>query len=228
MSKQKYIRIIVQQKCKICSNSFDQEIIDSNFGRSTLKKCCSLSCSGKCSDKHKIERILISTKCKKCKCLFEQKILNSIWGKTQIKHFCSRSCASSSHIRTKESKEKTRLSLLGHFHNNITKCKMRKSAIKRVENMIGQISPNYNLKSIILIEQKAQTLGITDLQHAENGGEFYIKELGYWVDGYSLEKNIVIEVDEKYHQSKRQQNKDKLRQKEIIEFLRCKFIRLKI
>ncbi len=41
------------------------------------------------------------------------------------------------------------------------------------------MQPNYNPSSIPIIEAKAEELGITDLQHAENGGEFHIKELGY-------------------------------------------------
>jgi hypothetical protein len=68
-------------------------------------------------------------------------------------------------------------------------------------------------------------LGITDLQHAENGGEFHIKELGYWVDGYSKEKNIVLEYYEPFHQN--QVERDKRRKQEIIEHLRCQFIEIK-
>jgi hypothetical protein len=86
----------------------------------------------------------------------------------------------------------------------------------------GQISPNYNKNSISILEEKAKELGITDLQHAENGGEFYIKEFGYWVDGYSKEKNIVIEYYEKYH--KTQIKKDKLREEQIKNLLGCQFI----
>ena len=65
------------------------------------------------------------------------------------------------------------------------------------------------------IFQKAKELGITDLQHAQNGGEHYVKELGYWLDGYSPEKNIVIEYYEDRH--RRQVEKDNQRQKEIME-----------
>lgn len=105
-----------------------------------------------------------------------------------------------------------------------TRLKMRQSAIKRMEVRNGQVRPNYNPSSIPIIEAKARELGVTDLQHAENGGEFYIKELGYWVDGYSKEKNIVIEYDESHH--KRQVEKDQIRQKEITEYLNCEFIRI--
>ena len=65
--------------------------------------------------------------------------------------------------------------------------------------------------------------------HAENGGEYHIKELGYWVDGYSPTKNIVIEYDEEYHFTKngRYRKKDIQRQLEIEKFLNCIFIRIK-
>jgi len=105
-----------------------------------------------------------------------------------------------------------------------TRKKMRNSHIKRLEAMHGNVYPNYNPSSIPIIEAKAKELGITDLQHAENGGEYYIKELGYWVDGYSADKNIVIEYDEPHH--KRQVDKDMNRQVEITEHLNCRFIRI--
>lgn len=103
--------------------------------------------------------------------------------------------------------------------------KMRLSAIERISKAKfngNQVVPNYNINAIPIIEQKAKELGITDLQHAENGGEFYIEELGYWVDGYSKEKNIVIEYYEKSHQY--QIERDLKRQEEIEKVLNCKFV----
>jgi galactitol-specific phosphotransferase system IIB component len=93
----------------------------------------------------------------------------------------------------------------------------------------GQITPSYNISSIPIIEQKAMELGITDLQHAENGGEYYIRELGYFLDGYSKEKNVVIEYDEKYHfdKSGNLRERDVIRQNEIQQLLGCEFIRIK-
>ena len=130
----------------------------------------------------------------------------------------------------------------GKTHTDETKQKLRTKALNRtptpshckairlgvikyreVNGLVGFV-PNYNPSSIPIIEAKANELGITDLQHAENGGEFYIKELGYWVDGYSKEKNIVIEYDEKHH--KRYVDKDMIRQAEIEEHLNCEFIRI--
>jgi hypothetical protein len=67
-----------------------------------------------------------------------------------------------------------------------------------------------------------------NIQHAENGGEFHIKELGYWVDGYDKENNTVYEWDEKSHYINGElREKDLIRQKEIKAFLNCKFIRIR-
>jgi hypothetical protein len=106
---------------------------------------------------------------------------------------------------------------------------LRLSVIKRKENRCGQISPNYNPKSISKIEEEAKKYSIIDLQHAETlDGEFYIRELGYWVDGYSKEKNIVIEYDEpRHYKNGKLKEKDIQRQKEIEKYLGCKFIRIK-
>ena len=101
----------------------------------------------------------------------------------------------------------------------------RIATIKRIEDRNGVIFPNYNIKAIPILEQKAKELGIDDLQHAENGGEYHIKELGYWADGYSLSKNIVIEYYELRHKYK--QEKDKIREKQIKECLGCEFIIIK-
>jgi hypothetical protein len=113
-----------------------------------------------------------------------------------------------------------------------TKRKRRTSAIKRLQRSIidgKMLQPNYNVSSITILEAKATELGITDLMHAENGGEFHIKELGYWVDGYSPAKNIVFEFDEKGHFDKNGllKNRDQIRQKEIEEYLKCSFIRIR-
>jgi hypothetical protein len=108
------------------------------------------------------------------------------------------------------------------------KLKCRTSTLKYLESLNGQLLPRYNKKSIPMLEQTAKQLGIADLQHAENGGEFHIKELGYWVDGYSKEKNIVIEYDEKHHFDADGNLKvhDVKRQVEIENYLKCKFIRI--
>jgi hypothetical protein len=116
--------------------------------------------------------------------------------------------------------------------NDKIRKKQRLITVEKIEKQIcngGQITPAYNINSISILEEVAKKLGIKDLQHAENGGEYHIKDLGYWVDGYSKEKNIVIEIDEQHHFNKdgSLKEKDIIRQREIEELLKCKFIRIK-
>jgi predicted DNA-binding protein YlxM (UPF0122 family) len=105
--------------------------------------------------------------------------------------------------------------------------KQRKIAIQRIKDREGQVYPNYNPEACKLIEEYGEEHGY-NFQHAENGGEYHIEELGYWVDGYDPEENVVIEVDEQHHFNENGQlcEKDKRRQREIEEHLDCKFVRL--
>lgn len=63
------------------------------------------------------------------------------------------------------------------------------------------------------------------LQHALNGGE--IRVIGYSLDAYDKERNIVIEYDEPAHYNNIGQlkQKDVLRQQRITTHLGCKFFR---
>ena len=108
-----------------------------------------------------------------------------------------------------------------------TKRKIRLTTIKQIAERVGQTKPNYNPDACKLIEEYGKKHGY-NFQHAENGGEFHIKELGYWVDGYDKDKNVVIEYDELYHYKNGSlRERDIKRQCEIEEHLECKFIRIK-
>jgi len=105
--------------------------------------------------------------------------------------------------------------------------KKRLSHIKRIEkNKLNgyQLTPNFNPKACKIFNNISEKNNI-HIQHAMNGGEYYLKELGYWVDGYDKENNTVYEFDEKHH--KYQKEKDLVREQEIINLLKCKFIRIK-
>ena len=86
--------------------------------------------------------------------------------------------------------------------------------------------PNYNVDSIPVLESIAKEHG-WHIQHAEHKGEFYV--LGYFVDAYDKDNNIVIEYDEPHHYIDAENNvlceDDIARQKEIIEYLHCEFWR---
>jgi hypothetical protein len=139
-------------------------------------------------------------------------------------------------------KQKLSVANRGKKHTDVTKLKiskantgkspsasarqrMRISAINRMKRLWGQVTPNYNPVACKLIDEYGKLNGY-NFQHAENGGEFYIKELGYWVDGYDKEKNVVVEIDEPYHLRISQIEKDRHRQDQIIKSLKCEFIRI--
>jgi len=107
--------------------------------------------------------------------------------------------------------------------------KMRLRKIKKIEFYHGKCYPNYNHEGCKLIDEYGKEHDY-NFQHAENGGEYHIKELGYWVDAYDKIRNTVLEIDEPVHYDKNGnlKKRDLERQKEITDFLGCKFIRLKI
>lgn len=103
----------------------------------------------------------------------------------------------------------------------------RKKMIEMLQKINKNFHPSYNPKACEYFNQLMKNTN-TFIQHAENGGEYFIKELGFWVDGYDSENNIVYEYDEKHHfTSNKLNDKDINRQKLITEFLNCYFVRIK-
>ena len=120
--------------------------------------------------------------------------------------------------------------LSGH---NCPHCNNIKKRLRNIEEISKrkfdglQIIPNFNRNACEMFEEISLKEGI-HIQHAMNGGEYHIKELGYWVDGYDKENNVVYEFDEKHHfKNGKLKEKDIIRQKEIENYLKCKFIRIK-
>jgi hypothetical protein len=109
--------------------------------------------------------------------------------------------------------------LLGRKFTDETRNKMRIIAANRIHD--NKWHPSFNITACEIIENYGKLNGY-NFQHAMNGGEYFIKELGYWVDGYDKEKNIVIEYYEKAHQYFI--NEDELRINKIKEFLNCEII----
>lgn len=124
---------------------------------------------------------------------------------------------SKSLINNKRNKDKH------YIRTDEQKKKMRLAALNRIIKINGRVQPSFNINACKIIDEYGKQNGY-NFQHALNGGEFNIKELGYWVDGYDKEKNTVIEYYEKSHHKKI--NRDKKRKDEIINFLKCKFIEL--
>lgn len=78
------------------------------------------------------------------------------------------------------------------FQHSAVKEKIRKSGAFKF------LFPNYNVNAIQIIEEYGNKHGY-NFQHAENGGEYFVEGLGYYLDGYDIEKNIAIEIDESHH-----------------------------
>lgn len=108
----------------------------------------------------------------------------------------------------------------GRKHTQLTKLKMRETALKRVIQERGSVS--YNKNACELFDQINSEYSWSGI-HALNGGERMI--CGYSLDYYEPNLNIVIEFDEKFH--KKQKEKDDIRQNKIVEALGCKFFRIK-
>ena len=117
---------------------------------------------------------------------------------------------------------------LGKPHTEETKRKMRLSTLEYLKQQSGQISPRYNKRSIQHIEEYGRVHNL-NFMHAENGGEYFVNGLGYFLDGYDPINNVAIEFDEKHHFHGNEQlkEKDKQREQQITELLKCKFIRIK-
>ena len=115
---------------------------------------------------------------------------------------------------------------LGKHHTEETKNKIRNTTLDYVMNTLGA-RPRYNKKSIPILEAIGKEHG-WNLQHAENGGEFYTG-IHAFVDAYDKEKNIVVEYDETVHYVDIEKNilreKDIKRQQRIIDHLHCDFYR---
>lgn len=115
----------------------------------------------------------------------------------------------------------------GKHHTDIAKQHMREAACRYLQKNIIPAPCRYNKSSIKVLEQIAKEHG-WNIQHAENGGEFYTG-IGYFVDAYDKKKNVVLEYDEPKHYEDVENNilreKDLKRQKEIIEHLHCEYWR---
>jgi len=115
----------------------------------------------------------------------------------------------------------------GKPHDEETRKKLRSIFIDRLKSINKKYHPSYNKKGCEYFNKLMEETGIK-IQHAENGGEFFIKGLGYWVDGYDKENNTVYEWDEKHHYINGElRERDILRQNAIENFLNCKFIRIR-
>jgi hypothetical protein len=156
---------------------------------------------------------------------------NGMYGKTHSDEYKEKLRENAHNLRknahTPEANEKNRQKHLGKKLSEETKRKMRIAAINHINEKNGGVCTMHNVDGCKFLDELSIEKG-WNLQHALNGGEFYISELGYFVDGYDKEKNIVVEYDEPLHYLKTTgelKQKDIKRQNQIIEHLKCKFYR---
>jgi very-short-patch-repair endonuclease len=126
-------------------------------------------------------------------------------------------------IISRHTRDKMSRSHIGKKLTTEIKNKLRVKANARLTKQYKEYRPNYNKFACELFNDINHYMKWNG-QHAENGGEYYIKELGYWLDYYEPTINIVIEYDEPHH--KYMIEKDKERQEQIEKNLSCIFIRL--
>jgi hypothetical protein len=111
-------------------------------------------------------------------------------------------------------------------NSSCPKCGIQKAintCIERYGEAWLKYVPSYNPNSIIYLDMISKKLNLP-IQHALNGGEK--KFVKYWVDGYIEQYNICIEWDEKYHNIKKNKEKDTKREEHIINNFNCKIIRI--
>lgn len=111
---------------------------------------------------------------------------------------------------------------LGRKHKKETKDKMRIISANRIHE--NKWHPSYNITACKIIDEYGKKNGF-NFQHAMNGGEFFIDDLGFWLDGYDIEKNVGIEYYENAHQYSI--NEDEIRINKIKKSLNCEIIILK-
>lgn len=133
--------------------------------------------------------------------------------------------------RKKISETRKRNNIPGPTISEEGKTKLRLKRIREIEEDKyngNQMMPSYNRRACQVFDNINATLGWNG-KYATNGGEQFIPELGYWLDYYEPFGNIVIEWDEPHHYNVdgTLKEKDTIRQKQIEEQLKCKFIRVK-
>lgn len=162
----------------------------------------------------------------------KEKIRQANLGKKYSKEL--RQKLSKSHIGQKSTKKgKTFDEFYGESRSiKIRELMSKKARIQKIISMernYGILFPNYNLKACKWFKLYDKTYNTLGKYAVYGGGEYCIKELGYWVDYINFDKKIIIEWDEPHHYDAfgNIRSIDVKRQKRIQElFHDFKFIRI--
>jgi len=202
------------------------------------------SCRGKISqrnmtveqrNKHKISCEIASKKrigtalseetCKKISNVLKGRRLRPLDYVYTEKHCNAISIGKTGKYHSEESRERCRIAQTGKIASEATKLKHRLNRIEQLKE-VGVHCPKYNKNACQYFDWLNKWMGWNG-KHAMNGGEFFIKELGYWIDYYEPTMNLIIEWDEYHHYvGGNLRKKDVIRQNAIMQHLRCDFYRI--
>lgn len=137
--------------------------------------------------------------------------------KLSLKHRKKLSIAKKGHQLTEEHKKKLLEANLGRKCTEEQKLVFREKAIDYIKKCKGKISPRIGLneKEILDNVEKNNNIELTR-QH---------RVIGYFVDGYDKENNVVYEVNELHHFKNNKYTKKHIdRKNNIIKALKCKWV----
>lgn len=182
--------------CQYCGNEFK-----------TYQKPAKY-CSQSCYKASKKINEVGSKKCKQC-----EREMNPLTKNDYKRIFCSQQC------RVEYEKSNTRQV---SEDTKQTKANKRRAQVERSKKLLEKYDldklqfPNFNPKACDYFK-KFDINNKTQGHHALNGGEYYIEELGYFVDYINHDLKIIIEWDEFHHFDSNGNllEKDNIRQNEI-------------
>jgi len=191
----------VKLKCIICGDNF--EVIQSQKNQ----KCCSRKCSSKLQgENRKKEKI-------KLECVICGKTFKVNLAVSKYKKYCSRKCVEI--FQSINRKGKSYEEMYGKEKTKEIKMKQRISAINYINNHSKGIQPHLGRNEKDFLDEVELSNNIKLVRQYE--------VLGYFVDGYCEELNIVVEIDERPKTHER----DIERENNIIKELNCKFLRIR-
>lgn len=212
--------------CEICKDVLRKEkTVKKHFDDKFEKVCPNCKCIQRYSTQYKLNKsIEKNALCKRC--VFKGRSISE-----EQKEFLRKRTGVNNPMFGKKASIETRLKMslvkkgkIGKPLSEQTKHKLRLHRAKWIKEFAG--GPQYNPTACEFFNG-LNLKNNWNLQHAENGGEYYLKELGYFLDAYDKEKNIVVEYDEPKHYTIEGKLKDKdvKRQGRITSLLGCKFFR---
>jgi len=231
-TKRKSTNQFIEESKKIHGDKYDYSLVDYKNNKTKVKIICP---EHGVFEQTPLQHLTLKQNCKKCvvdsykngRFLFIEKsrkihgdkydysLVNYVNNKTKVKIICP------IHGVFEQRPD-------SHLNGqNCYKCSLINKRIKFINKIRHrleqgyQLVPNYNKDFCQYLDLMSKCFGVY-IQHAMNGGEYHIEELGYWVDGYDKENNVVYEYYEKFH--KYQEEKDLKRMQEIIEYLNCEFV----